>query len=284
MTPQPDPYRTLGVAPGASVNEIRSAYRRLAKQYHPDAAGDRTLPRFLAIQAAYEQLVDGEGRMRTTMGAAGAAPTREPWRADPARARASRDAWRARRSSASGAGPAGAGTTSGDGEAGAPGASRAGRDTTGGRSGGPGPGSAPRGPGGTAPRGVRKARPGSTSYDEAAAAPLDPDWDGGDWYGPSSGTFWTLNPREYADPRKHGPEYQARAKRAAGERGRAAVRPGPEAGEAGLDETEVGGDASGPEEPAAAGSSAVAFAFAWGAVVVAAVRTLLGAKTPPRAT
>ncbi len=62
-------------------------------------------------------------------------------------------------------------------------------------------------------RGPRRATPGSTSYDEAAE-PLDPDWDGGAWYGPSSGTYWTLNPREYADPRKHGPEYQARARRA----------------------------------------------------------------------
>lgn len=45
--------------------------------------------------------------------------------------------------------------------------------------------------------------------------PLDPEWEGGAWYGPSSGTYWTLNPREYADPRKHGPEYLARARRAA---------------------------------------------------------------------
>jgi hypothetical protein len=286
MTPQPDPYRTLGVAPSASVNEIRSAYRRLAKQYHPDAAGDRALPRFLAIQAAYEQLVDGEGRMRAPMGAA---PAGEPWRADPARARASRDAWRARRSRSSGAGQGGAGATAGEGErAGAPGASRPGGEAAGKRR---GSGSAPRGPGGTGARGVRKARPGSTTYDEAAAAPLDPDWDGSDWYGPSSGTYWTLNPREYADPRKHGPEYQARARRAAGERGgatgergRAAVRPGPEAGEAGPDEDEVGADAGAGEEPAAARSHAVAVAFAWAAGVVAAVRTLLGAKTPPRAT
>ena len=108
MTPQTDPYRTLGLAPGASLNEIRSAYRRLAKLYHPDAAGERALPRFLAIQAAYERLVDGEGRLRTAgrggaPGARGGAATGgEPWRADPARARASRDAWRARRAAADG--------------------------------------------------------------------------------------------------------------------------------------------------------------------------------------
>ncbi len=44
---------------------------------------------------------------------------------------------------------------------------------------------------------------------------MAPDWQGATWYGQSSGTYWTVNPKEYADPRKHGPEYQARARRAA---------------------------------------------------------------------
>jgi curved DNA-binding protein CbpA len=214
MSFQGDPYRTLGITPGASLNEIRSAYRRLAKQYHPDAAGERALPRFLAIQAAYERLVDGEGRLRTA-GRAGsrgsaadpgsAAGGAEPWRADPARARASRDAWRARRS---------AGPSSGTGGAGS---SKAG--TAGSASQEPGSAGSRRGGGGDAGRterrrGSRKATPGSTTYDEAAEVPRDPEWDGGAWYGPSSGTYWTLNPREYADPRKHGPEYLERARRA----------------------------------------------------------------------
>ena len=34
--------------------------------------------------------------------------------------------------------------------------------------------------------------------------------------GPASGTYWTLNPKEYADPRKHGPEYLARSRRGVG--------------------------------------------------------------------
>ena len=51
-----DPYRTLGLPPGASLDEIRRAYRRLAKANHPDSAGEAALPRFLAIQAAYEML------------------------------------------------------------------------------------------------------------------------------------------------------------------------------------------------------------------------------------
>ena len=58
-----------------------------------------------------------------------------------------------------------------------------------------------------------KATLGSTSYD-GADGPFEPDWRGASWYGTTSGTYWTLNPKEYADPRKHGPEYQARARRA----------------------------------------------------------------------
>ena len=229
MTFQGDPHRILGLAPGASLNEIRSAYRRLVKQYHPDAAGERALPRFLAIQAAYERLVDGEGRLRppgTRAGrpgpGGGAQQAGEPWRADPARARASRDAWRARRSAdASRPASAGAGEGTGAGtgtEAPGEGAAGGGARPTGGATG-------RRGDGGRRADGTRSERPGrrdrrkatqgSTTYDEAAEIPLDPEWDGGAWYGPTSGTYWTLNPREYADPRKHGPEYLARARRAA---------------------------------------------------------------------
>ncbi len=54
---------------------------------------------------------------------------------------------------------------------------------------------------------------GSTSYDGTDPAQSEPDWGGASWYGTTSGTYWTLNPKEYADPRKHGPEYQARARR-----------------------------------------------------------------------
>ena len=53
---------------------------------------------------------------------------------------------------------------------------------------------------------------GSTSYDEARDA-NDPTWSGASWYGPSSGEYWIVNPREFADPRKHGPAYLSRARR-----------------------------------------------------------------------
>jgi hypothetical protein len=55
------------------------------------------------------------------------------------------------------------------------------------------------------------AHPGSTTYDGATEE--EPVWDGAAWVGADSGTYWTVNPREYADPRKHGPEYRARGRR-----------------------------------------------------------------------
>lgn len=220
MTPRPDPYRVLGLVPGATAGEIRSAYRRLAKLHHPDTAGDRSLQRFLAIRAAYEELVDGEGRLRTRGWPArgGTGPNRTP---DPNAKGASRDAWRARQGGSSAGdatkGASGrAGTKAGPGPKGSAGAREGAAGPRGEDAAGrpPSPGRGHRG-GGRAKSGERRtARPGSTTYDEATQ-PLDPSWEGGAWYGASSGSYWTLNPREYADPRKHGPEYQERARRAA---------------------------------------------------------------------
>lgn len=54
-----DPYRVLGVSKDASANEIRRAYRRLAKKYHPDINSDKTAAEMTAkINAAYNQLID----------------------------------------------------------------------------------------------------------------------------------------------------------------------------------------------------------------------------------
>jgi len=45
---QVDPHAVLGVAAGASLHEIREAYRRKAKQHHPDAGGEEWAFRILA--------------------------------------------------------------------------------------------------------------------------------------------------------------------------------------------------------------------------------------------
>ena len=56
----PSHYRTLGVDPQATDDEIRAAYRRLAKKYHPDANKDdpRAEENFKRISEAYRALSD----------------------------------------------------------------------------------------------------------------------------------------------------------------------------------------------------------------------------------
>src|ERR687895_158457 len=59
-----DPYRTLGVDRKASDEEIKKAYRKLARQYHPDRnAGDKAAEeRFKEVQEAYSILSDPDKR------------------------------------------------------------------------------------------------------------------------------------------------------------------------------------------------------------------------------
>lgn len=54
-----DYYKTLGVEPGASDADIKSAYRRLARKFHPDVSKEAGAEeRFKAINEAYEVLKD----------------------------------------------------------------------------------------------------------------------------------------------------------------------------------------------------------------------------------
>ncbi|MBQ6947474.1 MAG: DnaJ domain-containing protein [Clostridia bacterium] len=53
-------YKLLGVSPDASDDEVKKAYRRLAKKYHPDAnPGDETAAKKMAeVNAAYDKIMD----------------------------------------------------------------------------------------------------------------------------------------------------------------------------------------------------------------------------------
>src|ERR1700749_3642461 len=59
-TPKHDYYETLGVARNASEDDIRKAYRKLARKYHPDLnPGDKASEeRFKNVQEAYDVLND----------------------------------------------------------------------------------------------------------------------------------------------------------------------------------------------------------------------------------
>ncbi len=58
-----DYYETLGISRGASEEDLKKAYRRLAKQYHPDANKEQGAEaRFIEINEAYETLSDPQKR------------------------------------------------------------------------------------------------------------------------------------------------------------------------------------------------------------------------------
>lgn len=225
-----DPYRTLELPRDATLDDVKTAYRRLAKLYHPDSAGERALPRFLAVQAAYEALTEGPGKLRSVIGGR-SRPAPSSTRPSAGRRATGADPWAARSGGAgpratrgAGAAPGSAGsrssTRAGQGAAAPTGAgSASGPASADAASGGRTGSSRTRGSAGPRPRRTRRA-PGSTSYDGAEKEPFEPEWQGASWYGGSSGTYWTLNPREFADPRKHGPEYLARG----ADKGRAQAR------------------------------------------------------------
>src|SRR5687768_15927532 len=65
-TASKDYYKTLGVTRGASEKDIKSAYRKLARKFHPDVnPGDKNAEdRFKEIGEAYEVLSDPDKRRK----------------------------------------------------------------------------------------------------------------------------------------------------------------------------------------------------------------------------
>jgi len=85
---QVDPYAELGVARDASSEEIRRAYRQVARRHHPDVNRDPRGPeRFAAAARAYEILNDPAARARYDNRFPGPAPTRRPRKPRPAAGR-----------------------------------------------------------------------------------------------------------------------------------------------------------------------------------------------------
>src|SRR5579872_1928425 len=70
MATRPDYYKTLGVEKKASAEEIKKAYRKLARQFHPDRnPGDsKAEARFKEISQAYDVLGDPEKRKQYDSG------------------------------------------------------------------------------------------------------------------------------------------------------------------------------------------------------------------------
>lgn len=70
MTGAADPYEVLGVAKGAADDDIRRAYRKLAKELHPDLnpSDSKAAERFQKVSAAYDILGDPPKRRQFDLG------------------------------------------------------------------------------------------------------------------------------------------------------------------------------------------------------------------------
>src|SRR6202040_4159031 len=70
MATRPDYYKTLGVDKKATPDEIKKAYRKLARQYHPDRNPDdkQAEARFKEISQAHDVLGDPEKRKQYDSG------------------------------------------------------------------------------------------------------------------------------------------------------------------------------------------------------------------------
>ena len=213
MTFQGDPFRTLGIAPSASLNEIRlglpARSRSSTTPTPPAIARCRGSSRSRRPTSGSSTPRDGCDRRRAARVPSSGRPGSRGARIDAGEGVARGVARAPRRGVHGGRRPEtgrGAGRAREPWGARAPGRAATARPAARGRGAAAGAPHAPRLPEGD---------PGLDDLRRGRRRAARPGVGGGSWYGPSSRTYWTINPREYADPRKHGPEYQARARRAA---------------------------------------------------------------------
>ena len=76
-----DPYKVLGLAPDASDEEVKKAYRELAKKYHPDLhpGDEEAAKRMNEINTAYDQIKSGSIPSAYTSGPYQSQSQADPW-------------------------------------------------------------------------------------------------------------------------------------------------------------------------------------------------------------